>query len=527
VSVPLRFERESSANEKNTTSRHFTTPMSVATPERLHLAALALVRASASDDDAIVIPAPDDARPASSAVAAARPLSAADYFDRLRSFASPLVWFDKPPSLSAKVCASHGWCALSHDVLRCRSCDAALAYPNVARASDDVKESIARAFADALRDEHREFCAWRNARCGASVTGFPRDDDARATEAFARRFWDGAANATSMPFLVSFRELSNEGVRADVDVVEAVVRRARERAEEDGFGAFVGDVGAAERSLILDNAATLALFGWNATCVDEKTKTKDKRQYCCALCGVNVPEWTFTAIAKARNVRARRANAVEAPRTTAAALRGAAGGSFGLRSSASAMPFAPKVREVQENIIANAPKSSEVTSKWIAATANVASRLRASIAGGGAATSTNTTPFGARASPQSLFGAPRPVTVDESAPAESSSGDRLASVVVAAMTKKLAAGAERKRAAADVKITPPSDAVCFHVIKEHMHYCPWIATSASEGDPGWKITLEQLARATSSEDEDERRARHHASVDLAKARDIVRKYINA
>ena len=515
--------------------------MSVATPERLHTAANALIhRARATNGDE------PDADADADAPGTARPLRAADYFARLRTFANPGAWFDKPACCAPPECAARGWVLDACDLLRCASCDARLAYPSCdALLALDDRDAVGATIALALHSAHHEGCAWRETSCAALARAFPEEDEANTRSAFARRARDvAAASDGNVPFCVEFSAL--RGIdRTDVDYARfrTLMLDARAHAAEDGLEDGIGeDAAPLERRATVDAATALALFGWSAKAIDgdcadslaKGTGSKSRRVYCCALCGVRAPEWMFTGVASERRRRAEAAASAKKPKTTAAALRGAAGGSYGLNlsppPSSSAVPFATIVRDETTH--------PSVTTKWVAATANVASRLRASI---GALTSStaSSSPFGASvASPVSLFGAPRPVTSPTTM--ENAPGDRLASVVVAAMTRRLASN-RRKRSAAtaalddDAKLLPPSDATLFDVVREHREYCPWIvATSSSSAAAvaGWSSTLRALAggAATDSVDEDAaraRRARNFAVVDYAKARAMVRKYIGA
>ena len=500
--------------------------MSVATPERLQTAANALLhRASANTDGD-----GDDAN--------ALPLSAAQYFARLRTFANPSAWFDKPASCAPPECAARGWVLDACDLLRCTSCDARLAYPACDSLLDDgvdARDAVGATIALDLHSAHHPACTWRDATCATIARAFPEEDEANTRSAFARRARDVAERSDgAVPFCVDFAHLRGiDRTEADIVRFRALVGDARAHAAEDGLEDGIGvDAVPLERRAAVDAATALALFGWSAKTIAEDgadgvmnstDRVRRRRAYCCALCGIQAPEWMFTGVASERRARAEKAKEKKKPKTTAAALRGAAGGAYGMNLASPAVPFAPIVHDDERE---------SASKKWIAATANVASRLRASI-GASTATDSNAAPFGAASSsaPHALFGAPRPVTTTTSAGLENASGDRLASVVVAAMTRRLAA--KRKRSTSNAPslddsatLAPPSDAVLFDVVQEHREYCPWIVATSKSSVAGWKSTLNALAGGTSTEDARERRARNFSVVDYAKARDMVRKYIN-
>jgi len=509
--------------------------MSVATPERLHTAANALLhRASANTDGD-----GDDANARTDADADPRPLSAAQYFARLRTFANPSAWFDKPASCAPPECAARGWVLEACDLLRCTSCDARLAYPacdSLLELEVNARDAVGATIALALHSAHHSTCAWRDATCATIARAFPEEDEANTRSAFARRARDVAERSDgAVPFCVDFAQLRGiDRTEADIVRFRALVGDARAHAAEDGLEDGIGeDAAPLERRAAVDASTALALFGWSAKTIAEDgaggvmhstDRARRRRAYCCALCGIQAPEWMFTGVASERRARAEKAEAKKKPKTTAAALRGAAGGAYGMNLASPAVPFAPIVHDDERE---------SASKKWIAATANVASRLRASI-GASTATDSNAAPFGAASSsaPHALFGAPRPVTTTTtSAGLENASGDRLASVVVAAMTRRLAAKRKRSTSNApslddNATLAPPSDAVLFDVVHEHREYCPWIVATSKSSVAGWKSTLNTLAGGTSTEDARERRARNFSVVDYAKARDMVRKYIN-
>lgn len=317
------------------------------------------------------------------------------------------------------------------------------------------------------------------------------------------------------------------GVDAEVGArLRTLVRDARAHAEEVGTSATEDDdLTPLEGRTVVDHATVLALFGWSALSLGEGDERK--RCYECALCGVASPEWMFTpvnAVGKHRMAAASTKKSAKKPKTTPAALRGAAGGTFGIGSPARA-PFAPTPHEPS--------KATSASAKWIAATAGVVSKLTMSIAGGGASVkreaNANPAPFGAAAAATPLFGAPRPVTAPHE-PALASSGSRFASIVVAAATKNLTTAKKRKRITLDdsARLEAPPGSELFDVANEHAPHCPWIV--ASRGAPGWRATLDVLVPPADDKPQSEAnadRSRNFRVVDYAKAREMVRRFASA
>lgn len=317
------------------------------------------------------------------------------------------------------------------------------------------------------------------------------------------------------------------GVDAEVGArLRTLVRDARAHAEEVGTSATEDDdLTPLEGRTVVDHATVMALFGWSAIVLGDGDE--QKRCYACALCGVASPEWTFTpvnAVGKHRMAVAAKKNSTKKPKTTPAALRGAAGGAFGIRSAAR-VPFAPTTHEPS--------KATSASAKWIAATASVVSKLTMSIAGGGSnakrGADANPAPFGAPSAATPLFGAPRPVTTPHE-PALASSGSRFAAVVVAAATKNLAPGRKRKRITLDdsARLEAPPGSELFDVANEHAPHCPWIV--ASRAAPGWRATLDVLVPPADGKTQSEvnpDRSRNFRVVDYAKAREMVRRFASA
>ena len=494
-----------------------------------------------------------DVDASSSANLPARPLSRADYFRRLRAFRDCVRWnFDKPSALQGPACAARGWTLEARDLLRCETCEALLAYPgNVDKLDEDARKDVNERVMKDLVDTHERGCAWRETGCSTSARGFPAASADETRADFASRVDAIARRGGKLPMVVG--ALEDEGRSrptseaigdGEKERIRALVRDARTHAEEAETSASddADDLTPLERRSAIDYATEMGLFGWSPTVVDGdlETDAKGRAAYCCALCGVRAPEWTFTPlIASRKQLAMAQSSSSKKPKTTLAALRGAAGGTYGLGTlrsavaAAAAAPFAPKLHEEKP------AHSPSVKSKWVAAVAgaSVLSKLTASIAGGGASDAkVDSTPFGSTTSSTPLFGSPRPVTTmtdaTPSATLDSEQGSKFASIVVAAATKKLAAAKKRKRVAVDenAKLNIPALAVRFNVIDEHLPYCPWISTRLDhrDVDPGWRATLDVLVPRAAADAPDaaaRRRADNFKVVDYARARDMVRKYL--
>lgn len=471
----------------------------------------------------------------------ARPLSSADYFARLRTFADCASWtFGKNETLlGAVACASRGWKVVrgERDALTCETCGAALCYPKADgydALDDRGKRALDEEMAGKLITGHDENCAWGETACGRAARAFPlAADDGTTRSDFASRV-DGIARGKSqVPMCVDVLSVNCArgrvaGMSDDVaDRARALVADARAHAEDAETSAAGDDRNAddstpLERRTVVDHATLMALFGWSPVSVDDDAS---RRCYACALCGAMSPEWIFTSISATRKERmsaSSKKQSAKRPKTTLAALRGAAGGSYGLGSTTSSTktPFAPELRN---------EKSHSAKANWIAATAaaSVESKLFMSIAGGGERGDAvpNAAPFGATTSSTPLFGSPRPVTAHDDA----HDGSKFASVVVAAMTKKLAERTKKRRRVVsldpDAKLEPPPGSTLFDVVNEHASYCPWIA--CERGLPGWRQTLDVLIPPKLSERSQDERARNFRVVDYVKAREMVRRYCGA
>lgn len=562
--------------------------MSIATPERVKALTDAMIEGK---------PAPNPDEPASvgaskhhpsiiSSLAAesvsnndnnngtkpARPLSRVDYFARLKTFRDASAWFDKPSSLDAPTCAGRGWVLEARDLLRCETCEALLAYPGCESVRDDetAMRGVETAMCEALVETHERGCAWRETKCGFGVRTFPSEDEPTTRMDFANRVNGIAKSGGCVPVCVELHDavtssssLMSLGLRAeDSERVKALLREAREHAAEsndDADDADDDDLTPLERRAVVEYATEMALFGWSPepTIVDDcMGMKKSQRAYACALCGVRAPEWSFTSVAGTRKRHAptsaqKSSAAAKRAKTTVATLRGAAGGSYGLGSPENRAspaeprtPFSPVTHEKkttteEKDDDQQTPKCKKTAIQWIAATANIASKLTMSIAGGGAdATSpvANASPFGATAASTALFGSPRPVTTPSSADEKATTpttksaldGGKFASVVVAAVTKARAAK-KRVRVSTDenAAFQVPADAARFNPAAEHHDYCPWVCTKIQGRDvePGWRSTLDVLIPKGVVRDASTR-AKNFTVVDLARAREMVRKYIS-
>jgi hypothetical protein len=427
-----------------------------------------------------------------------------------------------------------------------------LAYPgNTDKLDDHARRDVNERVKKDLVDTHERGCAWRETGCSTSARAFPTasDDETRAN--FASQVDAITRRGGKLPVVLGVLESDGRMKRGresiedgDTERIRALVRDARTHAEESepSAGDDADDLTPLERRSVVDYATEMALFGWSPTVVDGDVEKEAKRRvaYCCALCGVRSPEWTFTPlIATRKPLATSTSSSAKKLKTTLATLRGAAGGTYGLGAlrsagAAASTPFAPKLHEEKP---AHAPS---VKSKWVAAVAgaNVLSKLTASIAGGGASDAkVDSTPFGLTTTSTPLFGSPRPVTTTNDAPSASMSerGSKFASIVVAAATKKLAAAKKRKRVAVDenAKLNVPAHAVRFNVIDEHLPYCPWISTQIDRRDvvPGWRVTLDVLVPSADAAavdgDARRRRANNFKVIDYARAREMVRKYLPA
>lgn len=488
----------------------------------------------ARDDDATA-PSNARARPPVDASKPARPLSRMDYHARLRTFSDPSSWtFGKPSTLGAAACAARGWTARGRDAVRCETCGATLCYPDCRSLEFDraAMDGVNAEIAAALVTAHEEGCAWRETGCASSARTFPLGEDAATREDFASRVDSIARGGGGGAMCVDvWSEGSARGAALGVDAdvgarLRTLVRDARAHAEEVGTSATDDDdLTPLEGRTVVDHATVMALFGWSAVALGDGDA--QRRCYACALCGVESPEWTFTpvnAVGKHRTAVASTKKSTKKPKTTPAALRGAAGGTFGIGSPAR-VPFAPTPHEPS--------KPTSASAKWIAATASVVSKLTMSIAGGGASAKrdadANPAPFGAASAATPLFGAPRPVTAPHE-PALASSGARFAAIVVAAATKNLAAAKKRKRITLDesARLEPPPGSELFDVANEHAPHCPWIV--ASRGAPGWRATLDVLVPPADEKpqtDTNTDRSRNFRVVDYAKAREMVRRFAAA
>jgi len=493
----------------------------------------------------------------------ARPLSRVDYFARLKTFRDASAWFDKPSSLDAPTCAGRGWTLEARDLLRCETCEALLAYPGCESVRDDetAMRGVETAMCEALVETHERGCAWRETRCGFGARTFPSEDEPTTRMDFANRVNFIAKSGGCVPVCVELEgavsSSSSLGLGAeDSERVKALLREAREHAAASNDNdADDDDLTPLERRAVVEYATEMALFGWSPepTIVDDCAGVKkSQRAYACALCGVRAPEWSFTSVAATRKRHAptsaqKSSAAAKRAKTTVATLRGAAGGSYGLGSPENRAspaeprtPFSPVTREkkttTEKDDDQQTPTCKKTAIQWIAATANIASKLTMSIAGGGAdATSpvANASPFGATAASTTLFGSPRPVTTpssaDEKATTKSSlDGSKFASVVVAAVTKARAAK-KRVRVSTDenVAFQVPADAARFNPATEHHDYCPWVCTKIQGRDvePGWRSTLDVLIPKGVVRDASTR-AKNFTVIDLARAREMVRKYIS-
>jgi hypothetical protein len=553
--------------------------MSIATPERVKALTDAMIEGkhapkpdepagvdaskrstiTSSLTTAVAIDADGGARPA-------RPLSRVDYFARLKTFRDASAWFDKPSSLDAPTCAARGWMLEARDLLRCETCEALLAYPGCESLRDDetAMQEVETAMCEALVSTHERGCAWRETTCGLGARMFPSEDEPTTRIDFANRVDGIAKSGGRVPVCVELDatvpspSVTSLGLCAeDSERVKALLREAREHAAESNDDADDDDLTPLERRAVVEYATEMALFGWSPepVVIDDCTGMKKSQMaYACALCGVRAPEWSFTSIAATRKrhapTSAQKSSAKRA-KTTVATLRGAAGGSYGLGSPENRAspaeprtPFSPVTHEkkttTEQKDDEQTPKSKKTAIRWIAATANIASKLTMSIAGGRADAMSpvaNASPFGATAASTALFGSPRPVTTPSSAdeqtmtttPTKSSlDGSKFASVVVAAVTKARAAK-KRVRVSTDenAAFEVPADAARFNPSAEHHGYCPWICTKIQGRDvkPGWRSTLDVLIPKGVVRDASTR-AKNFTVVDLARAREMVRKYIS-
>ncbi|KAI9208667.1 C3HC zinc finger-like-domain-containing protein [Polychytrium aggregatum] len=106
-----------------------------------------------------------------------------DLLDRISTFKESF-WFGKPDTLSAAVCAHHGWCGYALNTLRCSSCHTIL---SCHLQGAEAHDSDAAEFRARLQTAHNERCPWRSFTTPETAYKFPIVSNDYAEKAFRSR----------------------------------------------------------------------------------------------------------------------------------------------------------------------------------------------------------------------------------------------------------------------------------------------------------------------------------------------------
>jgi hypothetical protein len=101
-----------------------------------------------------------------------RPWDREDLLKRLATFKS-LTWFAKPEVVSAVNCARRGWINVDSDIIACETCGSRLQFSSPSSWTQQQVDKAALVFSLKLNNGHKLLCAWVDNACDEKLAQFP------------------------------------------------------------------------------------------------------------------------------------------------------------------------------------------------------------------------------------------------------------------------------------------------------------------------------------------------------------------
>ncbi|XP_071711430.1 uncharacterized protein [Rutidosis leptorrhynchoides] len=115
-----------------------------------------------------------------------RPWDREDLLKRLATFKS-MTWFAKPEVVSAVNCARRGWVNVDLDTIACESCGARLFFSTPSSWAQQHVEKAASVFSLKLNNGHKLLCPWVDNACDEKLAQFPPTAPADLVDSFKKR----------------------------------------------------------------------------------------------------------------------------------------------------------------------------------------------------------------------------------------------------------------------------------------------------------------------------------------------------
>nr|XP_057933708.1 nuclear-interacting partner of ALK [Doryrhamphus excisus] len=201
------------------------------------------------------------------------------FFSRVQSY-SCLKWAGKPRALSPLMCARYGWINISHDMLKCSSCQAFLCASLQLTLDFEKYESRIAELSRQLQTKHEKFCPWPDFPCPERLWMVTAGEPSELLAALIERYQSALMLGQQLP---SMKPELLKSMFLTEDVVSAILLLMEDEQKRKGTTCT-------EAFAVQVAACIVSLCGWAASTSTHTTKLPILT---CSYCMRKVGLWNF------------------------------------------------------------------------------------------------------------------------------------------------------------------------------------------------------------------------------------------